>query len=171
MSLSEISSELFKFLGQVTIVGLGWLVVHKLTIVREKEKSRRDMLLKGIDELLSAVNEIFTDARKYHSQKIRDISLEVSIKMTLQDISVQLEQKARLTNGRGLEKCNKSFIGLKRAITLVHFEDEQDGELLDDSNLQQLIVAHAVAFKRNLHELKYDEVSNGLDLGRTSFWK
>ena len=166
MSFGEIASELFKFIGQVAIVGLGWVVVHKLTITRELEKTRREMLLNGVDDLLSAVNNVFTDARKYHASKERDVSLEVSIKMALQDISVKLEQISRLTSAGTSEGCGKSFIGLKRAITLVDFEDEHNGSLHDGSSLQQLIVAQALSLKRSLYELKYDEVARGLAASR-----
>jgi hypothetical protein len=127
---TSVVSEIIKFLSQALIVGFGWLVVHKLSSARDKDKLRREMLAKTADGLSEDLNKLLTQARDYHL-RVRDKNVEVTIKIMLQDLSMRTVFLSDLCNDKDeLRRCRIALINFKKSVSGMHFEDEHT-EVLD----------------------------------------
>jgi hypothetical protein len=123
---TSLAAEVFKTLVQVISVGVGWFVVHKLSAARDRDKARRDLLVKTADNLNDDAGKLISVARDYHT-KSRDRTLEDNIKMTLQDISVRTNLLSDISpEAKELASCRSAILAFKKAITATHFEDEHD---------------------------------------------
>ncbi len=149
--------ELLRALIQVTPVVLGWLVVHKLSVARERDKARREVLAKSVDSLNDELSKIFALALDYHgNERVR--TKENAIKMNLQDISERTNQLAILTNEGALTKfCKAAVLSLKKSITGSHFEDEHLEKIDLASEQIQLIAAEVLKAKRAFLRLKHSQ--------------
>jgi hypothetical protein len=151
------ASEVFKTLIQVASIGLGWVVVHKLSATRDQDKARREMLAKAADSFSEEVGKLMTSAREYHV-KTRDIGLEESIKMSLQDISARTSLLSDISpDARELGSCRSAILALKRATTATHFEDEHTGALQLSAPQLQTIAAEGLKVKQCFLRLKHKQ--------------
>lgn len=151
-------TEFWRFLGQAVTIISGWIVVHKLSSARDRDKARREMVVKTADSLSEAVDKLLLNARTYH-MALRDVNLEVQIKMALQDASIRSGALISICNASSeLAACRCGITSLKQAITSKHFEDEHT-ELLD-ANHQQLqdIAAEVLRSKQALLRLKHAQL-------------
>jgi hypothetical protein len=82
------SDDVLKTLIQAGSIIIGWIVVHRLSARRDRDKARREMIAKAADALSDEITKLFWIARDYHT-KVRDIGVEDNIKMMLQDISAR----------------------------------------------------------------------------------
>ena len=71
---------------------IGWLIVHKLSKQRDKEKETREFAYKVI---INLIKEIENDAIHYHTSSQRDREKEIAIKekLTFLDFYLQLLYK------------------------------------------------------------------------------
>lgn len=149
--------EIFKLLLQFGAIISGWIVVHKLSVARDVDKARREMIGKAADALVDDFGKLFTAAKDYH-MKERDIESEDSIKMTLQDISGRINILQRVaSNSSDLTICSQSFVELRKAITGDHFEDEHSGPIPATSNQLKIVVDQILRAKRSFQELKHKQ--------------
>ena len=110
-------NEIAKTLIQTSAIIVGWVVVHRLSAARDKDKARREMLSKAADTLCEDVGKLFHSAKDYHLTE-RDKSLEINLKMTLQDISMRTSQLVDITTEpKEIKICRKALIDLKKTIT------------------------------------------------------
>lgn len=150
-----ISSGTVNLLVQVTAIVIGWIVVHKLSAARDRDKARREMLAKAADGLSDDVGKLLITARDYHTQA-RDRRIEDQIKMTLQDISIRTSTLYQIsTDTKELAACRSSILSMKKAISFVHFEDEHTVPIELASPQVQSIVADALRVKQNFLKLKH----------------
>lgn len=150
MTFSEISSVF-----QGIFILLGWVVVHKLSVKRDFDKARREMLVKAMDVLSDEITKIFSLARDYHTGD-RDISTEQTIKMLLQDVSGRISMLSDISlDSRELSFCKDSIISLKKTITGLHFEDEHTGKLEVENQQIQAITNDALEAKKYFQQLKH----------------
>lgn len=146
--------EAVKFFGQAVVVILGWVVVNKLAIERERDKARREMAVKTADGLCDSVDKLFEDARTYHSSH-RDIKLEMKLKMSLKDFSQRVASLLQITQNRGeLIKCLSGVVALRQSITAKHFEDEHN-EPIEDAPIYEGIAEATLEMKLSLVCLKH----------------
>lgn len=145
------------FLGQVTSVVCGWIVVHKLSAARDRDKARREMVAKSADLLSDQVGEIFLDGGKYH-QGSRDLSLEVKLKLALQDLSNRTSALGSICDHSSeLTACRCAVLSLKQAITKDHFEDEHLEPVCHNASQLQAIAAETMRLKQALLKLKHSQ--------------
>lgn len=148
-------AELFKFAGQVLIGVIGWLVVHKLSRDRDRDKARREMVSKSIDGLTESIDKTLIDGRAYHLKE-RDTELELRIKIAMQDLALRL-------GGLGELKCpaaqisatRSALVRFKRAATEKHFEDEHEVPLKPGEAQLELMAAEAQKTKQLLLTIKH----------------
>lgn len=138
------------------LVILGWIVVNKLAVKREMDKSRREMISKSADGLCDSVDKLLEDSYAYHSSE-RDPKLEVKIKITLSDIPQRVASLNQLTQDmEKLTKCLKSFVKLRQAISGKHFEDEHGGAI-KNGPIHEEMAESMLDMKRCLVELKHSQ--------------
>jgi hypothetical protein len=137
---------------------IGWSVVNKLTVKREKEKSRRELIAKAVDDLCLSVDKLFEYANNYHSS-IRDNKLEMQIKIAQNDLSLHLSSLMQITHDTvSLANCLTAVIKLRQAISGNHFEDEHLGPT-NNGRIHEGIAEASLAMKRCLFKLKYSQLS------------
>jgi hypothetical protein len=146
--------ELAKIFIQTLAIVIGWVVVHQLTVTRELNKSRREVIFDSADTLIEKVSELFVLALKYHTEN-RSKSDEVTLKMSLKDVSGQIDLLGDLSvSSVHLDECRKGLIALRKAITASHFEDEHTAPLAQSSSQIQLIAAEVLALNHSFFKLK-----------------
>ena len=148
-------ADFLKFLGQAVTVVAGWVVVHRLSLQRERDKSRREMISKSIDSLAEAIDKVLIDGRKYHLQD-RDRELELRIKMALQDLALRLAGLTELQCSHSqIAPARSALVRFRRSLTEHHFEDEHEGKLDPGAAQIELIAAEALKMKQLLLSIKH----------------
>lgn len=148
-------ADVLRFLGQAATVILGWVVVHRLSMHRERDKSRREMVSKSIDGMAESIDKVLVDGRKYHLQD-RDHELELRIKMVFQDLALRLSGLSDLqcTHAQ-IAPTRTALVRFKRSMTEKHFEDEHEGKLEPGAEQIELIAAEALRTKQLLLSIKH----------------
>lgn len=150
-------AEVLKFLAQAVIVGLGWFVVHRLSAQRDRDKARRELVVKSTDSLDSQVDTLFAVAKRYHLVA-RDVSAELQLKMMLQDLATRTVALSALCDTEAnLAPCRAEIGALRRAITGQHFEDEHLHALTDEHEQLQLIAEAVMRTKRAFTRLRHSQ--------------
>lgn len=144
------TSQIIQILGLI----LGWVIVHKLSAMRDIDKARREMISKAADGLNEDTTKLFSTAKDYHT-KTRDITLEDSLKMTLQDVSMRTSILNNVcSDSLELTSCRRAILELKKAITSEHFEDEHTAPILSSSDQVKAVAEGILRTKRAFQELK-----------------
>lgn len=147
----------WSFLGQVITVVGGWVVVHRLSTARDRDKARREIVAKSADSLSDQVGEILLDAGKYH-QNPRDVGLEVKLKLALQDLSFTTSALNLICDRTAdLTACRCAVVSLRQSVTKEHFEDEHAAPLAHSAQQLQVIAAEAMRLKQALLRLKHSQ--------------
>lgn len=147
--------DFFSWLGQAIVIGLGWVVVHRLSVSRDRDKSRREMVASSADGLAESLSSLLAEAKGYH-MKERNVGSELRIKMTLQDSTMRASSLSDIClDGTVLAQCRGDIAALRRAITGRHFEDEHTEILVETDNQLQSIADAALRAKRSLFKLKH----------------
>lgn len=145
------------WLGQALVVALGWYVVDRLSAGRDRDRARREAVIKAADELSGAISKLLADARAYHSA-IRNINAELLIKLLTQDISLQLSALSEIVSNTSLlAQCRSKVVTLRRTITGKHFEDEHLEPLMDGDQQHQEIAEAALDLKRVLLRMRHHQ--------------
>lgn len=148
-------SELFRFSYQAATVVVGWVVVHRLSLRRERDKSRREMISKSIDGLAESIDELLVAGREYHLAE-RSQENEIRIKMELQDLALRLGGLSELQcDNAQIAQSRSAMVRFKRALTGTHFEDEHEGPLEPGAEQIELIAADALRTKQFLLSIKH----------------
>ena len=148
--------ELVRVTLPAILVIFGWIVVNKLAVKREMDKSRREMISKSADGLCDSVDKVAEDSYAYHSAE-RDQKLEVKIKIALSDISQRAASLKQLTQDREkLTNCQISLVKLRQAISGKHFEDEHSGAI-HNGPIHEEIAESMLGMKRCLVDLKHSQ--------------
>ncbi len=139
---------------QITGLIAGWIIVHRQSSKRDIDKARREMIAKTADSLNDDTTKIFGVAKDYHI-KVRDPSVEDSIKMSLQDLSIRTSLLNKVCKDEGeLKICRNAVLELKKSITGEHFEDEHTIPLGLSSDQIKGIAESILRTKRAFLELK-----------------
>ena len=153
------SAAFLGWLGQAVLVGLGWYAVHHLSVRRDLDKARREMLAASVDGLIDSVTTLFDEARAYHLGS-RSEDSEITIKMSLQDLANALRGLDKLRPDLALlAKCRSEVALLRKAITGKHFEDEHEQPLMPGDAIVQSVAEVVLRTKRSLLELKHTQFS------------
>lgn len=143
-----------QILIQVASVVAGWIVVHKLSVARDVDKSRREMLIGIADRLSGDVTGLLDCALKYHTTP-RNTEFELTLKLTLQDISSSTSILSEMSsNDAELRQCRAAILGLKKSITGSHFEDEHSAPIAEGAEQIQAIASDALKLKQSYQRLK-----------------
>lgn len=149
--------SLSNFLGQVFVVGAGWYVVHRLSVARDIDKSRREMISKAADSLMENLTELLSEIRDYHLG-CRNYSLELKIKSSIQDANMRCVGLNAVCGEKNIIKsCTSSIGAVRRAATREHFEDEHDAPLSPGAALLEDVAAAVVRAKQDLLRLKHSQ--------------
>lgn len=156
MTPESSSAELLKFAIQAAIVGVGWWVVNRMAISRERDKSRREMITKNVDSLTDFADKIFEMGRDYHFSVERDQKNEIKLKIALQDFSYRVGRLELLTGDpTSIAQHRESVVRFRRSITEHHFEDEFFGPLDTSSPVSQDMASSVISMKQCLQDLKH----------------
>lgn len=148
--------ELVRVTLPAILVILGWIVVNKLAVKREMDKSRREMISTSADGLCDSIDKLVEDSYAYHSAE-RDQKLEVQIKIALSDIPQRAASLNQLTQDtEKLTNCLKAFVKLRQAISGKHFEDEHSGAI-HNGPIHEEIAESMLGMKRCLVDLKHSQ--------------
>lgn len=152
-------AEILKIAVQITAIVVGWIIVHKFSIARDRDKARREMVSKAADSLTDEITKLMTLATQYHLTQ-RDVPKENELKIVLQDFSTRASLLSQISDdSTELAALRSSIIGLRKAITAEHFEDEHLIPLSQDSIQVQSIAEAALKAKEKLTKLKYCQFS------------
>lgn len=144
-------------LVQVSAIVIGWIVVHRLSAARDRDKARREMIAEAADGLSKDVTQLLLEATKYHTQD-RDSQLEQQIKMSLQDLSIRTSSLYQISSNKvELAACRSSILAMKKAISSCHFEDEHVGPLPITDHQVQSIAAETMKVKQCFLKLKHSQ--------------
>jgi hypothetical protein len=150
-------AEAAPFVNTALIV-VGWAVVHFTSRNRDRDKARRDLVVKAADALSDQVAKLVTVAVSYHSGKERESPREIEIKSTLQDLSLQtqlINQAVRpVRDGVQSSKLHNAF---KQSVTARHFEDEWDKPLSASGVEVSEIAAAGIAIRAYFAEIKFEQ--------------
>lgn len=150
-------TEVVKTLVQVASVAVGWFVVHKLSAARDRDKARRDLLVKAADSLSEDAGKLLATAREYHT-KARERSTEDVIKMSLQDMSIRTNLLSDISpEAKELASCRSAILNFKKAVTSTHFEDEHISCLESGAPQLQAIAAEGLKVKQSFLKLKHKQ--------------
>ena len=139
---------------QTASVVVGWIVVHKLSVARDLDKARREMLIGVTDRLSNDVTGLLDRALKYHTTS-RNTDIEQNLKLVLQDISSSTSILTEISsNDNELRQCRTAILGLKKSITGTHFEDEHNTPIPEGSEQIQAIASDALKLKLSYQRLK-----------------
>ncbi len=151
----SVGAEIFRFDGQAAIVVIGWTVVHRRSVERDRDKARREMLAKSADALGTIAGTLLISARDYH-MTARSINTEIVIKMVLQDLTLQTGSLNDICSDAGeLAACRSSVLALKKAVTGRHFEDEHIQPITDTTEQLQDIAGTVLRVKQCFLKLKH----------------
>lgn len=157
---AESLSEFWKWIGQAIAVGVGWYVVHKLSASRDRDKSRREMVVRSADQLIDALSALLSDAHRYHLGP-RSVEAELRIKMALQDMAMRTSGLSEVVRDRPLlAPCSSEIAGVRRSVTGRHFEDEHEGPLQEGSDQVQVVAEAILRAKRAFLRLKHCQFSD-----------
>jgi predicted hydrolase (HD superfamily) len=137
------------------LIVVGWITVHLMTSKRDKDKLRRELIIKAADTINEQISKMIATSIQYHTNK-REAKSEIEINISLKDISSQLHLINEATNpkrdGVQSSRLHKNF---KQAITAKHFEDEHIEPL--EANGMQLseVAALGLELKAYFSEIKY----------------
>ncbi len=110
-------------------------------------------------DLSVAADDLLLTARAYHLG-VRDGSIEIRIKMTLQDMAMKAVSLADVCDDQqALQGCRSAIGAMRRAITASHFEDEHDGPLAGDDRILEGIASAVVRVKLALLRLKHGQLA------------
>ena len=141
----------------VGIVG-GWVVVHLLSRHRDRDKARRELIVKTCDAVSDQISKIMASAMKYHLATVRDVSLEIELNSGLKDLSAQLRLLNEVVRPKidGV-RSSAPHKQLKQTITGRRYEDERTAPL--DSADPQIneIIAAASELRLYLAEIKFNQ--------------
>lgn len=144
-----------QWLVQLLGLGIGWFVVHHLSAKRDQDKARKDLIVKSVDSLYEGMNTLLADARTYHTSD-RSIGSELKLKIALQDLLMRLNGLSDLgVTIDQLAPCRKSLGRARQAITGLHFEDEHEGSISENSPQVQDICDVILKTKRELLNIKH----------------
>lgn len=147
--------EILKTLIPTIAVVFGWIVVHKLSVTRDRDNARRKMVVDASDAIMKNIDDIFACSNKYHST-LRDKNIEITLKMSLQDLSYRITQLIDITaNNNEIKPCRNAMLEMKKAITMIHFEDEHDGPIDQKSQQIQTIAFTVLKLKQTFLKLKH----------------
>jgi hypothetical protein len=136
---------------------LGWGVVHRLSIGRDHDKARREMLVKSVDSMIDDVDQLFKNALEYHREE-RDIQKELSIKICFQDLTSRTGALSVLCDSSSdLDACGNSLNKFKQAITRTHFEAEHERPMSDTDTQINNIADTMLGVKRAYMRVKHKQ--------------
>ena len=142
-------------LSTVTVV-IGWIVVHNLTVKRDSDKNRREMVANSADALIESLNELLEKAIAYHVASLRNEVYEGGLKIGLQDLMNRVRSLRQISADISHNNaCSSTTRAFWRAVTSKHFEDEHEGPLAFGDPQLQLIAAEADRAKQSLLNLKF----------------
>lgn len=147
------------FIAQALVIVFGWYVVHKLTFARDMDKARREMIAKASDHMIENLTGLLGDIYKYHLSD-RDISLELKIKNSIQDVSMRISGLHDICKQKdNVFRCTRSIGAIRRSATKMHFEDGHRGRLTENDFLLEDVAASVIHAKQDLLRLKYAQFS------------
>jgi len=150
-------SEFWKWVGQAVVVVIGWAVVHRLSAARDRDKARREMVVKSADQLIDALGTHLSAAHDYHL-KARDVDAELKIKMAIQDMAIRAQGLSDvLKDEQALATCRAEVALVRRTVTGQHFEDEHEGALSENAPQVQAIADAVLRAKRAFLRLKHSQ--------------
>ena len=165
MSDSNAWPEFVKWLGQAIVVGVGWWIVHRLSVARDRDKARREMVTKSADGLMDNLSPILETARTYHLSS-RDAALELRLKKALQDVAMRVQGLSDVCDNEVvLARCRSAILTLKKSITFEHFEDEHFGALVEGNQQLEAVAESVLRAKRYLLNLKHIQFSDKTNIG------
>lgn len=154
-------TEFWKWVGQAAVVVVGWVVVHRLSAGRDRDKARREMVVKSADQLIDALGDLLSIAHDYHL-KVRDPATELRIKMSIQDMAIRAQGISDILNDEQLlAPCRADIALVRRAATGEHFEDEHEHPLGEGAMQVQAIADAVLRAKRAFLRLKHRQFPAG----------
>ena len=148
--------EITRLLIPSIIIAVGWAVVHKLSITRDQDKARKEMITSSADSLCELADDIYGLATTYHSSS-RDKTVEAKIKMLLQDLNIRVSGLSRIAEEKLCIPIWNQVISFRRAVTGLHFEDEHLEPIEFPSDQFDSITNTVLGIKRQLIELKHSQ--------------
>ena len=130
----------------IGITFIGWLVVHILTVKRDKSKEFRDFCR----ETVFYIQTIEKEALKYHTSATRQQQIEISLKADIAflDTRFKLIQKTDPT-------FNNKISFFRSAITLNNFESANFFQQSDTSIILSDIVYHSQLLREEIYSRIY----------------
>lgn len=144
------------FLAQLLMLGFGWFIVHRLSLSRDRDKARREMLAKASDVIDGLIDKLLESGSSYHAKE-RDVLEENKIKIALKDVGNRISSLKLLCSDDDLADCRRKFIKLKQSITSSNFEYEHVPIESYDNKIHQDISAAVVDMKFALNCLKFKQ--------------
>ncbi|MDH4867954.1 hypothetical protein SBO82_13375 [Alcaligenes nematophilus] len=134
---------------------IGWIVSHLLTVRRERDKVRRDMLTKDIDFALDLTRITLEMVLDYHtSERSKQSERKILIQFDrLGDRIVNLPLSKSTEIGR--EELSNLMIDFKRAATGMHFQEEHDWKLSGSSDQLAFCQHNAARLESGLLRIRH----------------
>lgn len=134
---------------------IGWIVSHLLTVRRERDKVRRDMLTKDIDFTLDLTRITLEMVLDYHTSE-RSTQSERKILIQFERlgdriISLPLSKPTQIDK----DELSNLLIDFKRAATEAHFQEEHDWKLSGSSEQLALCQYNAARLENGLLRIRH----------------
>ena len=118
------------------------------------------MRAKAAEALATRVTALQEDCLIYHTAE-RDEKLERKIKASLQDLGYELEAlRASGADGATLAACRAALVGLRRAATGHHFEDEHQAAWPQAAPELSDMAGAALDLKRRLLAFRFSQFAD-----------
>lgn len=115
-------------------IAIGWYVVHRFALARERARFRKDSIAKEITDLCASASSILEKAVAYHCAE-RDTVKERDLNHSLRRIALRIEYLPRNKDILEYNDALNAAIAYKQAITGIHFEDEHTSSLKPDDTV------------------------------------
>ncbi|KAB1444178.1 hypothetical protein [Bordetella bronchiseptica] len=113
---------------------VGWYVVHRLSIARERDKFRRETIAKESVELCAMASTILEKSIDYHCTERNEVA-ERELKSLFDRLTLRIQHLPTMNDVVRNTAATHSAILFKQASTGIHFEDEHEGPLLTGDNV------------------------------------
>ncbi len=158
MAESNWSLDLVKAAGPSLVVVVGWFVANKFTVDRERQNTKRSMIVQELDCLSHDLDRLSKVIFRYHEGE-RSIKQERTINVSLQDLTQRVTNIGALSRSVTTSANLTRFVNdFKRKATLKHFEDGHHGALDQDDPQLQEIAAASHRLRETFSKAKFEQI-------------
>lgn len=138
--------------GPAAII-VGWYVVHRLAIARERDKFRREAIAREVMDLCASTSDLLSKSITYHCSD-RDAVHERALAALFDRLALRIQHLPTRDGPIGNSAAVSAAIIFKQAATGIHFADEHEGPLAPADEIVANIQLAAYSLEQGLLQIR-----------------